>query len=460
MMKFKKFIPRSLYGRFLLIIVAPILVIQLVSIYVFYYTHLDVISKHMARNVVSEMSFIKKSVNNPEYERLLSNFAKNIDLDFSFEEKRKLRKRSKIGDSDWRKSKIYDYINPLIDPYNRFKSELESNKLTPYEIYENPENDNYIIVKIQTSSGLISFDVPVKRITSSSAYLFTFWIILTALITSIISIIFLKNQIRSIRELSSSAEKFGRGQDAPNFKPTGSKEIRSLAISFIKMKERVMRQVTQRTDMLSAVSHDLRTPLTRMKLQLEMMSDSQEIDDLKHDISDMEKLVDEYLDFARSDDKEKSNPVKIKKFLQEKIIEYYAKMHRHVTSFIDLDDNLEIFIKKLALKRALMNLINNAFNYGEKVSLSASLSKNNLMIIIDDDGPGIPASERSNVFKPFYRIDNSRNLDKKITKSINSGGSGLGLAIAMDAITSHGGHIKLSDSPIGGLRVTIFIPIK
>lgn len=459
-MRFKKFIPRSLYGRFLLIIVVPILVIQLVSIYVFYYTHLDVISKHMARNVVAEMAFIKKSVNNPEYEKLLNNFAKNIDLDFSFEESRRLKKRSKIGDSDWRKNKIYDYINPLIDPYNRFKSELNLHKLTPYEIYENPDDDNYIIVKIQTSQGLISFDVPIKRITSSSAYVFTFWLILTAFVTSVISIIFLKNQIRSIRDLSASAEKFGRGQDAPNFKPTGSKEIRSLAISFIKMKERVMRQVTQRTDMLSAVSHDLRTPLTRMKLQLEMMSDSQEIDDLKHDISDMEKLVDEYLDFARSDDKEKSNPVKIKNFLQEKIISYYAKMHKHIDSFIDLDSNLEISVKKLALKRALMNLVNNAFNHGKKVNLSASLSKNNLMIVIDDDGPGIPASERGNVFKPFYRIDNSRNLDKKSSKGISSGGSGLGLAIAMDAITSHGGHIKLSDSPIGGLRVTIFIPIK
>lgn len=454
MQRLKKFIPRSLYGRFLLIIVVPVLIVQLVSIYVFYYTHLDVISKHMARNVVAEMAFIKKSIAAQEDQKLLHNFSRNIDLQFSFQEQRKLR-RKKIGDSDWRKNKIYEYINPLIDPYNRFKSELKAHYLTPYEIYENTENEDYIIVKVQTQQGLLTFDVPIKRITSSSAYVFTFWMILTALITSIISIIFLRNQVRSIRDLSEAAEQLGRGQDAAKIKPTGSREIRSLAISFIKMKERVMRQITQRTDMLSGVSHDLRTPLTRMKLQLELMPKSEETQELKDDIGDMEKLVDEYLDFARSDDKEKIHNTKIKKFLQDKIINYYAKMNKKIGGNLNLSDDLELPIKKLALSRALMNMVNNGFNHGSNVDLSASLSENNLMITVDDNGPGIPVSERSNVFKPFYRIDNSRNLDKKAV----SAGSGLGLAIAMDAITSHGGRIKLSDSPtLGGLRVTIFIP--
>lgn len=453
-MKLKKLIPQSLYGRFLLIIVAPILIVQMVSIYVFYYGHLDVISKHMARSIVEEMAFVKKSVNKPEYATLIQDFSSNVGLNFSFEERRRLKKK-KIADSSWKENKIYNYIRPLVDPYNRFKSELESHHLKPYEIFESPEDDDFIIVKIQTKQGLLSFDVPVKRITSSSAYVFTFWMALTALITSFISISFLKNQIRSIRNLSDAAEKFGRGQSAPELKPNGSTEIRSLAISFIKMKERVMRQITQRTDMLSAVSHDLRTPLTRMKLQIEMMVKSDETDDLKQDIADMERLVDEYLNFTRSDDKEKSNPVNVKKFLQEKIVQYYGKMNKKIGGFIDLANDLEIPVKKLALKRALMNLIDNAFNYGNRAELIASLSDNNLIITIDDDGPGIPEEERVNVFKPFYRIDNSRNLDKKTP----SGGSGLGLAIAMDAITSHGGHIKLSDSPIGGLRVTIFIPV-
>ncbi len=454
MKRLKKFIPRSLYGRFLFIIIISTLVVQTVSVYVFYYTHFDAITKHMARSVIEEMVFIKNSIDKPGYQTLLSELSSNTGLQFSFENHRRLKKK-KIADSDWRKSKIYDYINPLIDPYNRFKSELESHNLKPYEIFESPDNDDIIVVKVQTWQGLLSFDVPIKRITSSSAHVFTFWMILSALITSWISIIFFRNQVRFVRELSDAAEKFGRGQDVPNLKPAGSEEIRSLTISFIKMKERVMRQITQRTDMLSGVSHDLRTPLTRMKLQLEMMSSSEEVQDLKNDVGDMEKLVDEYLAFARSDDKEKNSNIVIKKFLQEKIIKYYAKMKKRIEGTLEIPDHFEVSIKKLALKRALMNLIDNAFNYATTVNFSANLSRDNLIITIDDNGPGIPEAERANVFKPFYRIDNSRNLDKKT----ESGGSGLGLAIAMDAVTSHGGRIELSDSSLGGLCVTIFIPL-
>ena len=407
----------------------------------------------MARSVIEEMVFVKNSINKPGYQNLLAELSENTGLQFSFENRRRLKKK-KIGDSDWRKSKIYDYVNPLIDPYNRFKSELESHNLKPYEIYESPDDDDIIIVKVQTWQGLLSFDVPIKRITSSSAYVFTFWMILSALATSWVSIIFFRNQVRAVRELSDAAEKFGRGQDVPNLKPAGSEEIRSLTISFIKMKERVMRQITQRTDMLSGVSHDLRTPLTRMKLQLEMMGSSEEVQDLKSDVTDMEKLVEEYLDFARSDDKEKIANTVIKKFLQEKIIKYYAKMDKRIEGTLELPDNFEMPIKKLALKRALINLIDNAFHYANTVNLSANLSHDNLIIAINDDGPGIPEAERTNVVKPFYRIDNSRNLDKKS----DSGGSGLGLAIATDAVTSHGGRIELSDSSLGGLCVTMFIP--
>jgi two-component system osmolarity sensor histidine kinase EnvZ len=453
--RFKKFIPRSLYGRFLLIVILSAVIIQLVSIYVFYYTHLDVISKHMARSVIAEMVFVKTSINKPGYENLLRELTINTGLEFSFQEKRKL-KRKKIGDSDWRNSKFYEFINPIIDPYNRFKSELQSHGLKPYEIFENPENDDLIIVKVQTSQGVLTFDVQVKKITSSSAYVFIFWMGLTIVLTSFLSISFFRNQLRLIRKLSESAEKFGRGQDAPNLRPVGSQEIRSLTISFIKMKERVLRQISQRTDMLSAVSHDLRTPLTRMKLQLEMMPDSPEIVDLKSDVSDMEKLINEYLDFARFDDKEKTKSVNIKEFLQEKIINYYGKMNRIITNKIDLDGNFVLELRKLAFKRAIINLVDNAFNYGKKVMLTANINKDNLLIVVEDDGPGIPEIERENVFKPFYRIDNSRNLDSKSS----SGGSGLGMAIAFDAIVAHGGSIKLSDSKdLKGLRVEISIPL-
>ncbi len=460
-MKLKKLIPRSLFGRFLLIIAVPALIVQVVAILIFFYVYVDSISKHMARSVVSEMSFVKSSVDNPFRQNILRDFSQNIDLQFSFEEQRKFKKKSKIADSDWKRSKFYQYINlfPLIDPLNRFKSELETRQLTPYEIFENPDDDNFFIVKVQTASGIISFDVPTKRITGSNKYVFILWMVATSAITSIISIIFLKNQLRPISALSEAAEKFGRGQDAPNFRPSGSREIRSVALSFIKMKERIIRQISQRTDMLSSVSHDLRTPLTRMKLQLEMLNSSTEIDELKQDISDMEKLIAEYLDFARNEEREKAKPVKLYEFLQTKIINYYTKMHKKIICDIKIGDNFELSLKKQAFKRALINLIDNAFNHGDEVRFSASLSQNNLMIIIDDNGPGIPENERYNVLKPFYRLDNSRNLDKNHLQKSAGGGSGLGLAIALDAITSHGGQMKLSESNNGGLRVLIYIPI-
>lgn len=454
MQRLKKFIPSSLYGRFLLIITLSASIVLLVSIYVFYYTHLDVISKQMARSVVSEMVFIKKSVSKPSYKNLLRELSDDTGITFTLERRKRL-KENKIADSKWKKSRIYQLIDPLIDPYNRFKSELESHKLTPYEIYENPDDGNFITVRVQGRRDIISFNVPLKKITSSSAYVFTIWMILAIVITSWISIIFFRNQIRSIRILNDAAEKFGRGQYAPDPKPTGSAEIRSLTISFIEMKERVTRQIAQRTEMLSAVSHDLRTPLTRMKLQLELTPSSEEVDDLKKDVSDMEKLIEEYLDFVRSDEREKTKPLRIKEFLNEELVGYYSKMKRNIGGTVNIADELEIPLKQLALKRALTNLIDNAFRYGKEVELSARISKSNLIIMIDDDGPGIPEQERENVLKPFYRIDNSRNRDEKI----HSEGSGLGLAIVTDAVTSQGGRIKLADSHLGGLRVMIFIPV-
>ena len=454
MQRLKNFLPRSLFGRSLMIITISALIVQIVSIYVFYYSHLDVISKHMARSVIAQMVFVKNSVNKPGYKSLLKDLSDNTGMKFSFENNRWLKTR-KIADSGWRKSKIYKYIDPIIDPYNRFKLELEANNLKPFQIFTDGDFKDQITVKVQTSSGVLSFDIPIKKITSSTGYVFTFWMIFTVIITSFISIIFFRNQTRFLKNLSDIAEKFGRGQDVPNPRPNGSLEMRSLTISFIKMKERVMRQISQRTDMLSSVSHDLRTPLTRMRLQIEMMPKSQEIEELKSDISDMEKLINEYLDFARSDDKEKFNIVKINKFFVEKIINYYKKMNINIAYNSTIDIDLEVPLKKLAFTRALKNFINNSIRYADNIYIHSFVINNNLIIEIEDDGPGIPQKERDNVFKPFYRIDNARNLDNSSADQ----GAGLGMAIALDAITSHGGRIVLEDShKYGGLKVKIFIP--
>ncbi len=454
MLRIKKLIPSSLYGRFLMILFISGLVVQLVSIYVFFYTHLDVVSKHMARSVIAEIAFVKSSLQNSQNHAILKELAQNTGLEFSIESRKRL-KTKKIADSDWRKSKFFGYINPIIDPYNRFKLELENHDLTPYEIYENSDNSNLITVRIGTKIGIINFEVPVKKITSSSGYVFTFWMMFSVIATSAVSAVFFRNQTKLLKILTEMAEKFGRGQEVENIRPAGSLEIRSLTISFIKMKERVLRQIAQRTDMLSAVSHDLRTPLTRMKLQLELMQPSEEVNELNKDISEMQKLVEEYLDFARLGEvKEKSVPTKIYKFLQDNIVSYYAKMGREISFNFRLSQDFQILIKQTALRRALSNLIDNGFNYANKVSLNAFLAGKNLIVEIEDDGPGIPTNERENVFRPFYRLDQARNRDQKT----NLTGSGLGMAIALDAVTLHGGKIKLSESSLRGLKATISIP--
>lgn len=448
----KKITPRSIFGRFVWMIVAPTIVVQIVAIYVFYYSYVDTISKHMARGVLGEMVFIKNAVYIKANPQLVSEFSKNVDLKFYFQPG-KILKNTRQKSQKNKEEGFFD-LSPITDPLNRFKIEMEGYGFKNFVIYQNPKDDDYITARVQLKGGVLNFQVPSKRITSSTKYVFTLWMLLTSLLVSIVSILFLRNQIRSIKGLSIAAEKLGRGGDAPDFKPSGPREIRSVGISFIRMKERIMRQISQRTQMLSAVSHDLRTPLTRMKLQLEMMPDGDFKEELKVDISDMQKMINEYLEFAKfgsGGEKEKAKNVKIKEFL-EKLVSYYKKMNKDIEGHLHLDDDLEISVKKNGLKRAMRNLIDNSFNYGNKVLISAEATKNSLKIIIDDDGCGIPEVQRDSIFKPFYRIDNSRNLD-------NTSGAGLGLAIVMDVVSSHGGKIKVDDSPLGGLRMVIFLPI-
>lgn len=446
----KKILPQSLFERFLLIITIPSIIVQIVAIYVFYYTHIDAVNKHMARSIISEMLFIKNSIDSEVDTKLIKEFSKNIRLiNFSFSSQKKLRKKAKIVNDKKVASLGYFDFAPILDPLNRFKMEMKGQGLTPFGIYKN-RDDNFLTVMVEVKNGTISFYVPKKRISSSTEAIFTIWMVTTSLLMSLIAVLFLKNQIKSIKELSIVAEKFGKGDYGIDFKPSGAEEIRSVGITFIKMKERIIRQINQRTDMLSGVSHDLRTPLTRMKLQLEMIPDSEATQELRLDIADMEKMINDYLAFAGDLEEEKSENIKVKFFLRA-IISYYKKINHEINYNFNFPDNLELKIKPDYLKRAIRNLIDNGFKYGSKVEILADISDKNLRIIIDDNGPGIPKNERENVFKPFYRLDNSRNLDISST--------GLGLAIVLDSVTSHGGRIEIDDNLLGGLRVIINLPI-
>lgn len=454
----RKITPKSIFGRFVLMIVVPTIVVQIVAIYIFFYSYVDTISKHMARGVLGEMSFIKSSIDIKGNKQLVDAFSRSIDLKFYFQPGKRLKKQTKPIGQRLEDNKILVFFDlmPIIDPLNRFKIELEGYGFAPFSITQHPKDDDLFVVRTQLSGGVLNFYIPQKRITSSSKYVFTLWMISTSILASFVSIIFLKNQIKSIKGLSIAAEKLGRGGDAPDFRPSGAREIRLVGISFIRMKERIMRQISQRTQMLSAVSHDLRTPLTRMKLQLEMMPNDEAGIELKSDIADMEKMINEYLDFAKSGgvEREQIKTVNVQEFLQ-KMVGYYQKMGRDISYKTEIGNDLEIAIKKGAIKRAFRNLIDNSFHYGNQVLITSQMGKNNLKIIVDDNGCGIPEAKRKDIFKPFYRIDNSRNLDK----TGNRGGAGLGLAIVMDVISSHGGKVKVDDSPLGGLRMVVSLPV-
>ena len=303
-----------------------------------------------------------------------------------------------------------------------------------------------INIRIKYKNGYFEFLFPKDRVSNSSARLFGLWITVPAIVLIVIAMIFLKNQTRPITNLARAAEKFGRGEDVDEYRPSGSLEIRQAGYEFEKMRKRIQRHLNQRSEMLSGISHDLRTPLTRMKLQLAFIKDQEISSKLSEDINEMEKMLNEYLQFTSSNFSEKNEIFNISLLMDEIIHKYENK---------NISKNIigEIYIngRKNLLRRCFNNIIDNAIKYGSKVDVSLSKKSKNLFIIIGDDGPGIPEAEYNNVFKPFYKIDKGRAEAKSSV--------GLGLSIASDIIRSHGGYIRLNKSKLNGLEVKIFLPV-
>ena len=303
-----------------------------------------------------------------------------------------------------------------------------------------------IDIRIKYEDGYFKFLVPRDRVTSSSARIFALWITVPAIIMVIISLIFLKNQTRPITNLARAAERFGKGEEMEEFKPSGALEIRQAGHEFDKMRKRILRHLNQRTEMLSGISHDLRTPLTRMKLQIAFIKDKDLAKKLAEDINEMEKMLNEYLQFTSSSYMEKDEMFNISELIEEVIGKYNNQNIQK-----DLLPRIYINGRKNLINRCLNNIIDNALKYGNKVKIKLNKENTNLFITIDDDGSGIPKKEHENVFKPFYKIDKGRAESKSSV--------GLGLSIASDIIRSHGGNIVLDKSEMNGLSVKIFLPV-
>ena len=304
---------------------------------------------------------------------------------------------------------------------------------------------NHIDIRVKVDEGTLTFIAARERVFARTGFVFIFWLFLASMALTLISVYFIRNQARTIAKLAAAADAFGKGQDLDGFRPSGAAEVRQAGQSFMKMRQRISRFMDQRTDLLAGVSHDLRTPLTRLKLHLAMQKNSDENRAARDDLKEMEKMLDGYLDFARGQSDEESEDVGLNSFLAQLV----EKFQSEKVEFLPGSDR-HIQLKPTMMNRALTNILTNACKYGQKVEIKTSLETRHTVICIEDDGPGIPADQHEDVFKPFVRLDTARNQ--------NIEGTGLGLSIARDIVRSHGGTIKLSAADLGGLKVEIRLP--
>lgn len=434
----KRFLPRSLLGRALLIIVTPLVLLLAVSATLFYESHWDKVSLRLARglagDIASVISLMRKHPGKDNRIWIFSIAGEHMEIEASLKPGAILPNEPPVG------TDIMERM--LIRAMQEYVSK-------PFQI-DTRTLDRHVIIDVQLPDGVLEVITPRKRLFSSTTYVFVIWMVGVSLVLFSVATIFMRNQVKPIRRLAQAADAFGKGRDATKFKPEGALEVRQAATAFLAMRERIQRQISQRTDMLSGVSHDLRTPLTRMKLELAMLKDTdpEAVAELEKDVADMEHMLEAYLAFARGEGREKPAPTNLSGLLSEVV-----DKARRKGGAIDLhtEGEITVALRPNAFKRCATNILDNAIRYADHISVRAGQRGDAIEVMVDDDGPGIPEDKRDDVFKPFFRLEASRNP--------GTGGTGLGLAIARDVMRVHGGDIELLDSPGGGLRVKLRLPI-
>ena len=438
----KRLLPQGLLGRSLLIIIMPLVVMQLVSTYVFYSTHWETVAKRLAKGLAGDIGTVIEAIRafpDPESRStILDIAAAQMELDIRFIPGGILPNQPSP---------------PPSSCLERARAEAMAERVQrPYRL-DDSSFAREVVIRVQLSDGLLEIFAPKKRLFSSTTYVFILWMVGTSMLLFGIATVFMRNQVRSVRKLAVAADRFGKGLDVAKFKPEGAAEVRQAAQAFNLMRERIQRQIQQRTEMLAGVSHDLRTPLTRMKLQLAIMGELDGRAELKEDVAEMERMVEGYLAFARGEGSEPPVATDLPALVDDVVGRY-----RRQGIAIDLHSEGEIVmpIRPDAMARALGNLIGNAVRYGGQVGggqvwVRVGCRRDAAEVLIDDDGPGIPPEQREEVFKAFTRLDQSRNM--------GTGGVGLGLTIARDIVRTHGGDLLLEDSPLGGLRARVRLPL-
>ena len=429
--------PKGLYARALLIIIAPMVILQSVIAFVFMERHWNVVTQRLSASVVQDIA-------------ALIDIYRGYPQDADQTQIRRIA-QDRLGLAvDFLPSA--DMPPPGPKPFFSLLDQALSDELRkqigrPYWI-DTVGKSALLEIRVQLDNTVMRVFARRSAAYVSNSEIFLLWMVGTSTVLLIVAIIFLRNQIKPILRLADAAESFGKGREAPNFRPRGAREVRRAAAAFIEMKTRIERAMEQRTAMLAGVSHDLRTVLTRFKLELALIKDLPEVDAMKKDIDEMARMLEAYLAFARGDSGETSAQTDMAEFLEELRVD--AERHGHKTSVVFHGPPI-VTVRPAAFKRCLSNLVSNAARFAASIAIVGHRDHRYLTVTVDDDGPGIPANLREEVFKPFLRLDDARNQDE--------GGTGLGLAIARDIARSHGGDITLGDSPLGGLRATVRVPV-
>lgn len=431
-----RLMPKGLYFRSLLIIITPIVLLQAVLLYVFMERHYDRVSRRMSEAVVREIASIVYVLENypqdPDHEKIEALASQTLGLSVSLMPLEPLPPPAP---------------KPFFDVIDQGLSRAISNTIHKPFWIDTVGRSRYVEIRIQLKDAVLRIFARRSQTYASNSHFFVVWMVSTSLVLILIAMLFLRNQVRPIVRLANAAKSFGKGRPIGKFRPSGAREVRQAAQAFIEMRRRIERQIDQRTTMLAGVSHDLRTILTRLRLQLALIGETPESEAMRKDVDEMSNMLEDYLAFARGDGDEATQPTDMALMLEELEEEAELSGANVSASFEGLST---LPLRRLAMKRCLSNLVTNATKYGSRAELKGSFDKGWLTITVDDDGPGITEGDRELAFKAFHRLDLARNQDQP--------GSGLGLAIARDIARSHGGDLYLEDSPLGGLRARLRIP--
>jgi two-component system osmolarity sensor histidine kinase EnvZ len=432
-----KIAPRTLFVRATLAIVVPTILLQLIATYIFYEQHWDNVTSRLSRSVVGDIKLVvglhSEFPGEANFEWIVQRARTDLRMNVTFKPDATLPVR--------RPAALYSILE------RELTAALDADLRLPYFLDPAP-SERRVLIAVQVSDGVIEFVAPLGRLYTTSSWAFVAAMVSSALVLFGLATAFVRHELQPIRKLAKIADALGKGRDVDDFQPEGSLEARQAGRAFLTMRERVRRQIQQRTEMLAGVSHDLRTPLTRMKLGLAMLDDGPEKRELEADVVEMERMIEGYLAFARGEGDEEPAAVDLGELIEE--VAGGARRDGG-TVIVGLSGDMTVQLRPTAIRRCLSNLVGNAQRHGQRVELRARRRKSAMEITVDDDGPGIPSERREEVFRPFFRLDASRNPA--------TGGVGLGLTIARDVVRSHGGELHLEESPLGGLRARIRLPL-